>query len=64
MGNYTIFLDVGKFWERQASKKFYNKCSGNSRSQMVSRTDIFRQLTLGAPEPFRVQQDSSGEKIL
>ena len=34
----------------QASKKFYNKCSENSRSQIVFRTDIFRKLTLGAPE--------------
>ena len=31
------------------SKKFYNKCSKNSRSQIVFRTDIFRKLTLGAP---------------
>ena len=31
------------------SKKFYNKCSENSRSQIVFRTDIFRKLTLGAP---------------
>ena len=29
--------------------KFYNKCSKNSRSQIASRTDIFRKLTLGAP---------------
>ena len=35
--------------EKQASKKFYNKCSENSRSQIVFRTDIFRKLTLGAP---------------
>ena len=25
MGNYTIFLDVRKSQERQASKKFYKK---------------------------------------
>ena len=36
--------------ERQASKKFYNKCSESSRSQFVFRTDIFRKLTLGATE--------------
>ena len=35
--------------EKQASKKFYNKCSENSRSQIVLRTDVFRKLTLGAP---------------
>jgi len=29
--------------------KFYNKCSENSRSQIVFRTDIFRKLTLGVP---------------
>ena len=51
MGNYTIFqMHVRKSWERQASKKFYNKCSENSRSQIVFRTDIFRKLTLGAPD--------------
>ena len=32
------------------SKKFYNKCSENSRSQIVCRTDVFRKLTLGAPD--------------
>ena len=51
MGNYTYhFLDVRKSLKRQASKKFYNKCSENSRSQIVFRTDIFRKLSLGAPE--------------
>ena len=47
MGNYTIFQ---MFENKQASKTFYNKCSENSRSQIVFRTDIFRKLTLGAPE--------------
>ena len=32
---------------RQARNK---KCSENSRSQIVFRTDIFRKLTLGAPD--------------
>ena len=42
----------GKPWGRgwQASKKFYNKCSENSRSQIVFRTNIFRKLSLGAPD--------------
>ena len=31
---------------RQASKKFYNKCSENSGSEIVFRTDILRKLTL------------------
>ena len=41
MGNYTIF-----------QKRFYHKCSENSRSQTVFRTDIFRKLSLGAPGGF------------
>ena len=36
--------------ERQTSKKLDKKCSENSRSQIVVRTDIFRKLTLGAPD--------------
>ena len=31
-------------------QKFYNKCSENSRSQMVFRTAIFQKLTLGTPD--------------
>ena len=31
---------------RQAGKKYYKKCSENSRSQIVFRTDIFRQYLL------------------
>ena len=49
-GHFYQFLDVRKSQERQASKKFYKKCSENSRSQIVFRTDIFRKLTLGAPD--------------
>ena len=30
-------------------RNFTKKCSENSRSQIVFRTDIFRKLTLGAP---------------
>ena len=37
MGNYTIF------------QMFENPRRGNSRSQIVFRTDIFRKLTLDAP---------------
>ena len=47
--------------ERQASKKFYHKCSDNSSSQIVFRTDIFRKLTLGAPVFFLAF--SAGAKI-
>ena len=34
----------------QASKKFSNKCSENSRSQILFRTDIFQKSSLGAPD--------------
>ena len=37
---------------RQASKKSYNKCSKNSRSQIVFRTAFFEKLSLSAPEGF------------
>ena len=40
MGIYTSFL---VFF-------FYNKCSENSRSEIVFRTDIFPKLTLDAPD--------------
>ena len=30
-------------------QEIYHKCSENSRSQIVFRTDISRKLTLGAP---------------
>ena len=33
----------------QVSKKFYNKCSKNSSSQIVSRTDIFPKIAVGCP---------------
>ena len=40
--------EVRKSWERWASKKFNNKCSESSRSQIVFRTDIFQKLSLRA----------------
>ena len=48
--------------ERQASKKFYNKCSENSRFQIAFRTDIVQKLTLGAPNSRKALLESS--KIL
>ena len=48
-GQLYNFLDVRKSYKKQASKKFYKKCSENARSQIVFRTDIFLKLTLGAP---------------
>ena len=51
MANYTILGGGSKILGlRQATKKFYNKCSENSRSQIVFRTDIFQKLSLGAPD--------------
>ena len=50
MGNYIIFFRCSNILGEQASKTFYNKCSENSRSQIVLRTDIFQKLSLGAPE--------------
>ena len=35
--------------ERQASKKFYNKFSENSRSQIVFRTGYFPKIDVGCP---------------
>ena len=56
MGNYTIFEMFENPREgRQAAKKFYNKCSENSRSQIVFRTDIFQKLSLGAPDVYQNQ---------
>ena len=53
MGNYAIFFWGGRGWSKilgeEASKKFNNKCSENSRSQIVFRTDNFQKLSLGAP---------------
>ena len=50
MGNYTNFWCSEILQERRASKKVYNKFSENSRSEIVFRTDIFRKLSLGAPD--------------
>ena len=47
---------------RQASKKFYNKCSENSRSQIVFRTDIFRKLSLGAPVTVKTSTVATASK--
>ena len=45
--------------ERQASKKFYNKCSENSGSQIVFRTDILQKLTLGTTAALSPQSVTS-----
>ena len=61
MGNYTIFeMFENPRRVRQARTEFYNKCSENSRSQIVVRTDIFRKLSLGgAPEGFEIKRFKS-----
>ena len=38
-----------KILGEEGKQEIYNKCSENSRSQIVFRTDISRKLTLGAP---------------
>ena len=48
--------------------KFYNKCSENSRAQIVFRTDIFRKLTLGAPESIqlmiaKLRDETAGKRL-
>ena len=54
MGNNTIF---------RCSKIL--KCSGNSRSQIVFRTDIFRKLSLGAPVYIsRASRDADQTKLV
>ena len=50
MGNYTILGGFENPRRDQASNKFYNKFSENARSEIVFRTEIFRKLTLGAPD--------------
>ena len=52
-GQLHPFWEVRKSYETHASKKFNNKCSENSRSQIVFLTDIFQKLSLGAPEAFK-----------
>ena len=52
MGNYKIFEGLENP-RRVGSKKFYNKCSENSRSQIVFRTDIFKKSSLGSPDVWR-----------
>ena len=48
MGNCTIFRCWKILGEAGKQEISNNKCSENSRSQIVFRTDIFRKLTLGA----------------
>ena len=51
MDNYTIFsMFENPRRGRQARNFTTNAGSENSRSQIVFRTDIFRTLTLGAPD--------------
>ena len=57
MGKYTIFFGGGERGSKilgEAGKQEIsnNKCSDNSRSQIVFRTDIFQKLSLGAPGKF------------
>ena len=44
------FYRCSKIVGEAGKQEIYNKCSENSRSQMVFRTDIFRKLRLSAPD--------------
>ena len=50
MGNYTIFYIFENPRRGRQARNFTMKCSENSKSQIVFRTDIFRKLSLVAPE--------------
>ena len=50
MGNYTIFQMFENPRRGRQARNFLNKCSENSRSQIILRTDIFRKLSLGTPD--------------
>ena len=58
MDNYTIFR-CSKILGGKGSKKFYNKCSENSRSEIVFRTDIFPKIVVGCPCRVIVTRDFS-----
>ena len=52
---HSTFLPVNMHLKKYFKGKMYvlllyNKCSENSRAQIVFRTDIFQKLTLGAPD--------------
>ena len=65
--NVAMSLICRKSQERQPRKKFYNKCSENSRSQIVFLTDIFRKLTLGVleyyPDLFSMKPKARSSKV-
>ena len=45
-----VVFRCSKILGEAGKQKNYDKCSENSRSQIVFRTDIFRKLSLGAPD--------------
>ena len=44
------FFRYSKILGEAGKQEILQQCSENSRSQMVFQTDIFRKLTLGAPD--------------
>ena len=50
MDNYTIFQMLENPKIVRQARNFRTNAPKNSRSQIVFRTDIFRKLTLGAPD--------------
>ena len=50
MGNYTIFQMFENPRRGRQARNFTANVPKNSSSQIVFRTDIFRKLSLGAPD--------------
>ena len=50
MGNYIVVFRCSKILREAGKQEIFNKCSENSRCQIVFRIDIFRKLSLGAPD--------------
>ena len=50
MGSYTIFFRCSRILGAAGKQEILQEMFENSRSQIVFRIDIFRKLTLGAPD--------------
>ena len=50
MGSYTIFFRCSRILGEAGKQEILQEMFENSRSQIVFRIDIFRKLTLGAPD--------------
>ena len=58
---------MSKILGEAGKEEIYNKCSENSRSQIVFLTDIFRKLTLGVleyyPDLFSMKPKARSSKV-